>query len=325
MKKLTSVLLCAVLVLSLCSVTAAASENAYMEANVDVSAEGVVTLTLKAARPVTNAKLHVAYDSNLLTCVDAQAAGTVSSVQYKENQVTIGLAWASKDAAAAGENLAVLTFAIQGSWSEEALTVTVENWNSEKGIGETVALGYRYDDVRPEQWFYDAVEYVSREGYFKGVSQRLFAPGQNMNRAMFVTVLGRMAGIAETTAQTRFTDVVVDSFYSGYVAWADEQGIVKGVSSTIFAPNRDVTREEMAVFLYRYAAAQGMDVTVENAEGVLSGFADADKVSSWAYDAMVWAVSRGLIIGTDNGLEPQATANRAQVAVIIHRFDGLEQ
>lgn len=179
-----------------------------------------------------------------------------------------------------------------------------------------------FDDVSTGSWFYDAVEYVVGMGYFKGISDTSFGPYDSMNRAMFVTVLGRMAGVnADSYKNTQFTDVVSGSYYEGYVVWAAQNGIVKGTSDTTFSPNDPVTREQMAVFLYRYAQYLGMDVSSKGAD--LSAFADASSVSSWALDAVKWAVANGIINGTDKGLEPAATANRAQVAQIIYRFDSL--
>lgn len=179
-----------------------------------------------------------------------------------------------------------------------------------------------FDDVSTGSWFYDAVEYVVGMGYFKGISDTSFGPYDSMNRAMFVTVLGRMAGVnADSYKNTQFTDVVSGSYYEGYVVWAAQNGIVKGTSDTTFSPNEPVTREQMAVFLYRYAQYLGMDVSSKGAD--LSSFADASSVSSWALDAVKWAVANGIINGTDKGLEPAATANRAQVAQIIYRFDSL--
>ena len=175
-------------------------------------------------------------------------------------------------------------------------------------------------DVKPGTWYYKAVEHVVTNGYFKGVSENAFAPNDMMTRAMFVTVLGRVAGVAETAdASPDFADVVPNSWYSGYVAWAAENGIVQGMGDGKFGQGENITREQMAVFLYRYAKYAGLDTTVDG-EDALKAFADADKVSSWAKDAMRWAVSNGIINGTGNGLEPLALATRAQVAQIILNF-----
>ena len=152
------------------------------------------------------------------------------------------------------------------------------------------------------------------------MDETTFAPNLAMNRAMFVTVLGRMAGVEEDrTATSKFTDVKAGSYYAGYVAWAAEQDIVRGTSETTFSPNAKVTREQMATMMYRYAKAQGLDVT-GGSEDVLDGFADSGRISGWAKEAMIWAVSQKLLEGTGAGLEPQAYGTRAQSAQIILNF-----
>lgn len=327
MKKLTSLLLCVVLVVSLCCVTASAAEDAYLEATCAVDAEsGNVELVLKALQPMTNATVHVYFDSNYLYCWGLNPKGTVSNGKMEEGHAVMRIAVATADTIQPGEVAATVDLGMTGGWDETSVTVTVENWNAESGVNQSQNVtvegtGYRFVDVSAEQWFFEAVDHMAAQGYIKGISGTHFGPALDMNRGSFVTLLGRLAGVAETQAQTRFTDVPVDSFYSGYVAWADENGIVKGVSDTLFAPAEPVTREQMVTFLYRFAESTGrMDMTVENPESVLAGFADADQVSSWALDAFIWAVDRGIINGMGQGLEPQTVTNRAQVAVMLYRF-----
>lgn len=327
MKKLTSLLLCMVLVLSLCSVTAFAAGDTYLEAacTVDPSA-GTVELVLKAAQPLTNATIHVAYDSDYLTYLDALTAGTVNSVKAGDQMVTVGMAVASDNVIAAGGTAAVLRFGLTGGWDETDLTVTVENWNGSIGLNESLKVpvegtGYRFEDVLANQWFFEAVDHMADEGIIKGISAARFAPDLQMNRAMFVTLLGRLEGVEASKTETRFTDVVVNSYYSGYVAWAEEKDIVRGIGGNLFAPEMAVTREQMVVFLYRYAAYKGMDVTVENPAAVLEGFSDGDQIGNFATDAVIWAVDRGIIKGiTDSTLEPKSGSTRAQVAVMLYRF-----
>lgn len=181
----------------------------------------------------------------------------------------------------------------------------------------------RFNDVLPGQWYYSAIEYVAERGYFNGVSDDTFAPGTPMTRAMFVTALGRMAGVDPTAyPDSGFLDVLPESYYSGYVAWAVETGIVQGVSDSLFGPGANITREQIAVFLYRYAQHIGMDVSIgQTAQPhIIDG---EDIVSPWAMTAMVWANNRGIMKGTSNGMEPQAEATRAQVAQMLCNFDRL--
>ena len=183
----------------------------------------------------------------------------------------------------------------------------------------------RFTDVLPGQMYYEAIEYVVTNGYFNGVSEDSFAPSELMTRAMLVTVLGRMAGIEAATYQSsEFTDVSADSYYSGYVAWASENGIAQGTGGGKFSPVEPVTREQIAVFLYRYARYLGMDTNPGHI-ATPSTFDSDSNVSSWAIAAMVWANNKGLMRGTDSGLDPQAQVTRAEAAQMILNFSRLTE
>ncbi|MGN1008724.1 MAG: S-layer homology domain-containing protein, partial [Butyricicoccus sp.] len=166
-------------------------------------------------------------------------------------------------------------------------------------------------------WGKDAICYAVENGLFSGVSATKFAPNDSMTRAMLVTVLSRMEG-ADYDASNVFSDVAADAWYAEAVAWAADQKVVSGVSATEFAPNANVTREQMAAILYRYATLKGYDVSKSTA---LSAFDDASAVSAYAQPALAWAVAEGLISGrTATTLAPQGTATRAEVASVLMRF-----
>ena len=134
---------------------------------------------------------------------------------------------------------------------------------------------------------------------------------------MLATVLYRLEDAAQT-GESVFTDVVEGAWYADGVAWANENGIVSGYGNGVFAPNDDITREQLVVMLYRYAQHLGMD-TKTNKD--LKSYSDADTVSSWATDAMKWAVDKGLIAGrTNSTLAPGGTATRAETATILQRM-----
>lgn len=176
-------------------------------------------------------------------------------------------------------------------------------------------------DVNTGDWFYDAVKYVYERGLFKGMTDTEFRPGANMNRAMLVTVLYRLAGEPAVRGGSDFSDVASESYYSKAVLWARDNGIVTGVSETCFNPNGDITREQMAAILYRYAKYAGMDVS---ARADLSSYADAGQISDYAKEAMSWAVATGLISGRSASmLAPTGSATRAEVATILMRFENL--
>ncbi len=178
--------------------------------------------------------------------------------------------------------------------------------------------GFKFTDVSRNDWFYGDVSYVYENGIMDGVSAETFAPNATLTRGMIVTILYRMENKPAVTGASKFTDVDANEWYGAPVAWAAGNGIVTGYSETTFGPNDPVTREQLAAILYRYAVYKGMSaVTLEQN---LSRFTDADQISAYAVPAMNWAVGKGLINGADGKLSPKASATRAQVAAIIHRY-----
>ena len=186
------------------------------------------------------------------------------------------------------------------------------------GIIDAIGDSMRFDDVTKGDWFYKDVEYVYNEGIMDGVSKREFAPNETLTRAMIVKILYRIEGEPAGDRSSDFNDVESGRWYTGAVAWAAEKEIVKGYGNGKFGPNDPVTREQLAAILYRYTQYKGWSTTA--ASGSLKGFADAASVSSYAVDAMNWAVDEGLLKGANNKLSPKSTATRAQVAAIIHRY-----
>lgn len=173
-------------------------------------------------------------------------------------------------------------------------------------------------DVDENDWFYDAVTYVYSEGMMDGVSDTQFAPNSNLTRGMVVTMLYRLEDEPRVTGSSGFDDVASGAWYADAVTWAAENGIVNGVSDTEFAPNVNITREQLAAILYRYAEYNDYDVSGRDD---LSEFTDRSSISGYALDAMRWAVDEGLITGiTDTTIEPQGTATRAQAATMFMRF-----
>ena len=174
------------------------------------------------------------------------------------------------------------------------------------------------EDVKKDDWFAGAVDFVVVHELMQGVEKYVFAPGMPMTRAMMVTVLYRLEGEPELTGEAIvFGDVNPESWYANEVAWASATGLVYGTDLG-FEPNASITREQIATILYRYARFIGLDTS---AAGDLSVFSDGDKVSSWAQEAMAWAVGVGLFQGDDTGkLNPQGNATRAEVATLLMRL-----
>ena len=172
--------------------------------------------------------------------------------------------------------------------------------------------------VKAGDWYANAVNYVTLTGLMNGTGDG-FSPNLAINRGMMVTVLYRMAGSPEVTAENPFTDVPADTWYTDAVIWASENGITAGTSETTFSPTNSLTREQLATFFYRFADFENPDPI--EITGDLTGFTDAGQVASYATDAMKWAIGEGLISGTtETTLSPKATATRAQVATILMRY-----
>ena len=175
-----------------------------------------------------------------------------------------------------------------------------------------------YNDVKAGDWYANAVNYVTLTGLMNGTGDG-FSPNLAINRGMMVTVLYRMAGSPEVTAENPFTDVPADTWYTDAVIWASENDITAGTSDTTFSPTNSLTREQLATFFYRFADFENPDPI--EITGDLTGFTDAGQVASYATDAMKWAIGEGLISGTtETTLSPKATATRAQVATILMRY-----
>lgn len=174
-----------------------------------------------------------------------------------------------------------------------------------------------FTDVSENDWFYDDVVFVYEEGLFAGTSDTTFSPNADMTRAMLVTVLYRLEGEPAVSGRSGFADVKLNSYYEDAVTWAANNGIVNGTSDTAFSPDSNVTREQMAAILYRYAQYKNYSTA---ADASLTGFSDHASVSGYAVTSLQWAVAEKLVNGTAGKLMPIGNATRAQVAAILHRF-----
>lgn len=181
---------------------------------------------------------------------------------------------------------------------------------------------FLFTDVTADDWYYDAVKYVSAANMMIGVNAEgtLFAPALSTTRASVAQILFRLE--KEPTAPIAdFDDVREGAWYTDAVNWNDEVGLMVGYGDGTFRPDVNVTREQLVTVLYRYAKHLGLDVT---ADGDLSAFDDADEVAAWAEDAMAWAVNVGIIKGRNGTrLAPDGTASRSELASILQRFQKL--
>ena len=167
-------------------------------------------------------------------------------------------------------------------------------------------------------WAYDAVSYAYKNSLMNGVNASRFAPDSTLNRAMMVTMLYRMTGSPAVSGNSVFSDVPSGKWYSDAIQWASVNGVVNGVGKDRFAPDTQITREQMASMMMRYAQFKQYS-TGKSAD--LSAFNDAGSISSWALESMKWANAAGLINGrTASTIAPQDTATRAEAATILMRF-----
>ena len=193
----------------------------------------------------------------------------------------------------------------------------------ETGHFSVYGVGYKnpapaFTDITGH-WAADNILFAASRGLLSGTSDTTFSPNTGMTRGMFVTALGRLAGINPDSYQTgKFTDVKADAYYAPYVNWAAQTGIVEGVTATTFAPDTNINREQMAVIMKNYAAKLGYDLP-QTLKAVT--FADNTQISSWAKDAVKSMQQAGILTGkNENKFDPKGTATRAEVATVLRRF-----
>ena len=205
-----------------------------------------------------------------------------------------------------------------GSWSYEQpeSDVTIEVIFGEIAPEPSVDISEIFLDVDPDAWYRDAVQFAYDNGLMTGTSATEFAPDVTTTRAMIVSILARLEGVT-SASDAGFSDVD-DEWFATAVNWAANVGVVNGFEDNTFRPNDAITREQLAAILCNYAAWKGEDVS---ARAELSRYSDVAAISSWATDVMRWAVAENLISGvTNDTLQPQGAATRAQVAAILQRF-----
>lgn len=179
--------------------------------------------------------------------------------------------------------------------------------------------GSLFDDVSDDSWYLPYVTYTLNKGVMTGKGNNKFAPGEALARAQFAVVLWRISGAPETGYKGTYPDVPDHQFYTSAVEWAsgEEVGVIGGYDEGNFGPNDNITREQMATMLFRYAKYKSLDTTHIND---LKEFPDAGNVTEFALEAMQWAVGSGIIKGDKGNLNPQGNTNRAECATMLQRF-----
>lgn len=175
-----------------------------------------------------------------------------------------------------------------------------------------------FDDVKENDWFFEAVKAANESGQMSGVSENEFAPNENITRGMFVTVLYRAEGEPAVNKSIPFADVSADMYYANAVLWAAQNNIVNGVFETEFAPDENITREQMAAILYRYAQYRGVAPT--GAWAIKLDYADAADISDYAVEGVMYCTMKNLMQGKgDHMFAPKDVATRAEIAAILFR------
>ena len=214
-----------------------------------------------------------------------------------------------------------------GWYSDQSLTNQISEVSLTKNM--TVYAGWRADenpdivvnpftDVSEKDWFYNDAMFVYKNGLMLGTSKTLFSPHGTVTRGMMATILWRMEGSLAPKDENSFTDVEAGRWYADAITWTTENGIFAGYSKDKFGPDDPITREQLTAIFYRYADYKGYKLTIT---GNFDKFEDADKITDYAKMVMQWAVGNGLIKGkSENLLDPQGTATRAEISAMLHRF-----
>ncbi len=230
-----------------------------------------------------------------LTATDSKVQGiTVNGTAYTAG-MEIDLTTAAK----------IVVTAEDGTTAEYTLTAVVgadpQPWTNP------------YTDVKEGDWFYDAVKYVNQNGLMEGTSANKFSPRSDLTRGMFAQILYNAAGKPSVTWTNKFSDVKEGDWYASAIIWAADQGVLAGYGNGTARPKSSITREDLVSLLWRYEGSPAPTSTTLN-------FSDASKVSSYAKDAMLWAVENDIVTGTSGKLNPQGNAMRAEAAQMLMKY-----
>ena len=312
------------------------TENIYVQ-HKDIY-EYTATVTV-AAKVYTATFTNPHGFSEFTFTTDSQAVATIGSTSYTSLQAAVDDA-TSDDIIVVKKDTGDLsatankTVAIRNE-TNDVITVTINGVSRTIGKNETETFVYTsgggtpsepeeptwpFEDVTEgDDWFYDAVAYVYENGIMAGTDETTFEPTMELDRAMAAQLFYNLEGKPAVTGDSTFTDVTSGHWAVDAITWAAQNDIVAGIGGNLCDPDSNVTREQFAVMLYKYARFKGYDLT---AAGDLTQFPDAGSISSWAETALSWANSNGLINGHENGtIDPKGSTIRAQAASIMANFD----
>ena len=294
----------------------------------------IVCYSITLSNSVRNYTIGDRIDGTFTIDYAPPATYAVAVAESENGSVT-----ASRRSASRGQTV-TLSVAPDEGYALSSLTVTDAKGNAVEvtetdgaysfkmpGSKVTVAAAFekidtepRFDDVTPDDWFFDDVEWAADEGLVSGVSDTRFDPNSGCTRAHIVTMLWRAAGCPVVNYLMPFTDVAEDVWYTEAIRWAASERIVLGTSDTTFTPDRICNRAQVAVMLYRYAVWAEMDTTQGGM--AIREFEDYADIPEYALEPMGWSVNAGILVGSDNRLTPNTDCTRAQIAAILHRALG---
>ena len=357
-KRISSLFLSALLLLSLVATAFAAPSESGAGIVVDASLSGstaTVEVSATGAGGATNGRIVVTYDPSLYTYLSAEPADPAWIVSINTSEEgKVSFAWVGSVLPSGQAAVVTLTFQAVGAPKAAAFTASAEELYqsgvpvpgcdgaespsdsgtvaprpSRPGPSGSAPSG---SDPTPEppanpfrdienNWAKDVILEAYGNGWILGMTATTYEPDQTANRAQFATIMWRVADTPAPTSTSPFTDVPSGAYYETSINWGHQIGMIKGTSGTTADPERNITRQEAVVMLYRYAGYVGADVS---GRGSLSEFHDQNSVSDWARDAVEWAVSNGVIQGTPGKLlEPTRNISRSEMAAIIVRFTAM--
>lgn len=294
----------------------------------------IVCYSITLSNSVRNYTIGDRIDGALTIDYAPPATYSITVTESENGSVT-----ASRRSASRGQTV-TLSVAPDEGYALSSLTVTDAKGNAVEvtetdgaysfkmpGSKVTVAAAFekidtepRFDDVTPDDWFFDDVEWAADEGLVSGVTDTTFDPNSGCTRAHIVTMLWRAAGCPVVNYLMPFTDVAEDVWYTEAIRWAASERIVLGTSDTTFTPDRICNRAQVAAMLYRYAVWAEMDTTQGGM--AIREFEDYADIPEYALEPMGWSVNAGILVGSDNRLTPNTDCTRAQIAAILHRALG---
>lgn len=326
-------LLALVMVVSMATGTFAAESGTDASAALELDvAQGtdtaVVSVYLTGCNGVTNGRFSVSYDTAALSLTNAVVSNAYAVGSVNDHtKGTVTLAWVGSQLTADETLMLTLNFKVisdadQVTYSAESLGIYANGTKVDVSAVTAAVSTNPFVDI-DGHWAEDDIVKAYNAGLFAGVTDTLFVPDGTITRAMFVSVLYRMAGSpAVDRSVLTFQDLKAGAYYVDAVAWGVKTGVVSGLSSKQFAPDKSITRQEMMAMLYRYA--KNIDDRDVSKTADLSVFTDNGNIAAWAKESMSWALAEKLLAGYPNGtVQPTATATRAQAASILCRYLGI--